>query len=75
MSRFMLRLRQVVHSKDAFVPAAGVHDQLLGSLGEWIGDESDDGNDEDITFATGSTSTQSALRERENVESYVTVEN
>lgn len=53
MSRFMLRLRQAVHSEG----------DLMGNLCEWMDDESDAGDDEDITFANGgSTPVQSAAQ-------------
>ena len=69
MSRFMLRLRQVVHSADTIIPEPR---PLMGNLGEWIDDESDTCSDEEITFAARSTSVQSSARS--SIESYAEVE-
>ena len=72
MSRFMLRLRQVVHSADTIIPAGQEPRPLMGNLGEWIDDESDTCSDEEITFAARSTSVQSSARS--SIESYAEVE-
>lgn len=73
MSRFMLRLRQVVHSADTIIPAGQAPRPFMGNLGEWINEESDTSSDEEITFAVRSTSAQSSARP--SIESYAEVEN
>ncbi|KAH9932946.1 uncharacterized protein B0H18DRAFT_984751 [Fomitopsis serialis] len=52
MSRFMLHLRQTIYSKRTLVQTTRSSNSLMGNMGEYLDDDSDNDSEDELIFET-----------------------